>query len=280
MAKQKSVLGKGLGALLNSMDDEHLAHEISFIEIDNIIPMSNQPRKVFDNNKINNLAESIKKYGVLQPIIVRKDNGNFKIIAGERRWRAAKIAGIDEIPAIIKENIDDVTVFEMSLIENLQREDLNPIEEAESYKKLLEAFNYTHDKLANLIGKNRTYITNSIRLLKLAEKVKDGLINGNISVGHCKLLASLPEGKQIELFEIIVKNNLSVRDFENLLNRSRQKTVNKKELPTLFKEEISKVSKKYNTKVDLKIGKKSNGKLIIYFKNEEELKNLIKDLTC
>ena len=280
MAKQKSVLGKGLGALLENLDDEHLAHEISFIAIDNIIPMSNQPRKVFDNSKINNLAESIKKYGVLQPIIVRKDNGNFKIIAGERRWRAAKIAGIDEIPAIIKENIDDVTVFEMSLIENLQREDLNPIEEAESYKKLLEAFNYTHDKLAKLIGKNRTYITNSIRLLKLADKIKDGLIKGDISAGHCKLLASYPENRQIELYETIVKNNLSVRDLENLLSKNRIKKKNKTEIPVFFKEEISKVSKKYNTKVDLKLGKKNNGKIIIHFKNEDEFKNLIKDLSC
>jgi len=276
MAK-KSVLGKGLTALLDNIDEEAINNEIIFIDLDDIVTQKEQPRKYFNKEKIANLAESIKKHGVLQPIIVSKDtNGKYKIIAGERRFRAAKEAELNEIPAIIKENIDEITSFEISLIENLQRENLNPIEEAMSYKNLVEAFNYTHEKVAKLVGKDRTYITNSIRLLKLTDFVQQQVINGNISTGHAKILVTFSEDKQIELTDLVIKNRLTVRELEKIVSQNKKPA--SKQQATIFPNEVKKLSEKFNTKVDIKINKKEKGRIVIYFKNKDEFQKLLKDL--
>jgi ParB family chromosome partitioning protein len=212
-------------------------------------------------------------------LIVKKENSKYKIIAGERRWRAAKLANLEEIPVILKENVDDITVFEISLIENLQREDLNPIEEAESYKKLIEAFNYTHEKLAELIGKNRTYVTNSLRLLKLEKSVQNSLINGDLTIGHGKILASLPESEQTKYAKLVIENNLSVRELEKLLSEKNKEK--KKKIPlNIFEKEAVLIAKKYNAKVEIKVNKKEKGRIIIHFKNKDELNKLIEELTC
>jgi ParB family chromosome partitioning protein len=275
---KKKALGKGLSALLGDFSEEKI-EEVNFVPIDSLYPNISQPRKNFDEESIKKLADSISKYGILQPLIVKKENSQFTIIAGERRWRAAKLANLNDVPVIVKENIDDVSVFEISLIENLQREDLNPIEEAESYKKLIEAFNYTHEKLAELIGKNRTYVTNSLRLLKLSKFVKDKLISGELSSGHGKILASLPEDKQNHFAKLILEKGLSVRELEKLIyENGKKKTAPDKQKE--FVEEAGIISKKYNTKVEIKVNKKDKGKIIIHFKNKDELKKLLEELTC
>ncbi len=274
---KKSVLGKGLTALLEDIDEDIIANEISFINLEDIEPHQSQPRKYFNEDKITQLSESIKKHGVLQPIIVsEKSNGKYKIIAGERRYRAAKKAKLEEIPAIIKDNIDEITSFEISLIENLQRENLNPIEEALSYKNLSEAFNYTHEKISKLVGKDRTYITNTIRLLKLADFVQEQLIKGVISTGHAKILVTLSEEKQVEYTKLVIEKKLTVRELEKLVSQGKKQST-KREV-TIFPAEVKKLSEKFNTKVDIKMNKKEKGKIVIHFKNKEEFQKLLKDL--
>jgi ParB family chromosome partitioning protein len=278
MTMEKRVLGKGLDALIGSFSDVQ-EQDILIIDIEDIEPMATQPRKRFDSEGIKRLADSISKYGILQPLIVKQENEKYKIIAGERRWRAAKLSELKEVPVIVKDNVDDITVFEISLIENLQREDLNPIEEAESYKKLIEAFNYTHEKLAELIGKNRTYVTNSLRLLKLSRFVREKLIEGVLTTGHGKVLASLPEEEQVYYAKVVISKELSVRELESVLSQKNGKK--KRDKTTIdFKNESSLISEKFKTKVEIKMNSKEKGKIILHFKNKEELDNLIKELTC
>ncbi len=278
MTMEKRVLGKGLDALIGSFSDVQ-EQDILIIDIEDIEPMATQPRKRFDSEGIKRLADSISKYGILQPLIVKQENEKYKIIAGERRWRAAKLSELKEVPVIVKDNVDDITVFEISLIENLQREDLNPIEEAESYKKLIEAFNYTHEKLAELIGKNRTYVTNSLRLLKLSRFVREKLIEGVLTTGHGKVLASLPEEEQVYYPKVVISKELSVRELESVLSQKNGKK--KRDKTTIdFKNESSLISEKFKTKVEIKMNSKEKGKIILHFKNKEELDNLIKELTC
>jgi ParB family chromosome partitioning protein len=278
MTMEKRVLGKGLDALIGSFSDVQ-EQDILVIDIEDIEPMSTQPRKRFDTEGIRRLADSISKYGILQPLIVKQENEKYKIIAGERRWRAAKLSELKEVPVIVKDNVDDITVFEISLIENLQRENLNPIEEAESYKKLIEAFNYTHEKLAELIGKNRTYVTNSLRLLKLSRFVREKLIEGVLTTGHGKVLASLPEEEQVYYAKIVISKELSVRELEGVLSKKNGQKKKQKAVIN-FNKESSLISEKLKTKVEIKINSKEKGKIILHFKNKEELENLIKELTC
>ncbi len=282
MAKQKIALGKGLGALLDSYETEkNLADGISHIDIQKIFARDDQPRKFFDENKLNELAASIKQYGVLQPIIVKRENSSFRIIAGERRWRASKIAGLTHIPCIVKEKIEDFTIFEISLIENLQRENLNPIEESDGYSKLIDAFNYTHEKLAKIIGKDRSYITNSLRLLKLSDKVKNLLIDGTISTGHAKLLVPFSLQRQIELADIIVEKGLTVRELERLLSLQRDNTSKVKKsklIDPFYKDNIAKISDKYQTKVEVNVNKRNKGKIVIHFNSKKEFEKLIEEL--
>ncbi len=273
----KRKLGRGLGALLDIEENNNIVKKIN---IDRVIPSEIQPRKFFNDTTINELAESIKKYGILNPIIVKPENGKFKIISGERRYRAAKIANLEEIPVIIKDDLNEKTSFEISLIENIHREDLNPIDEAESYEKLIKEFNYTHQQIANLIGKDRTYVTNMLRLLNLTEFVKTQLINGNLTVGHCKVIVNFSEEEQNKICELIIERKLSVREVENLVSKIKNKKDNKENVVKVllfkeFKNYFNNISSKLNTKIDIDVGKREKGKLLIHFKNRDELKKIL-----
>ncbi|MDP4177865.1 MAG: ParB/RepB/Spo0J family partition protein, partial [Bacillota bacterium] len=213
---KKPALGKGLSALIP--EEESISNEsILQISMNLIKPNSNQPRKKFDGDKILQLSESIKLHGVIQPIILQKTNYTYTIIAGERRWRAAKLIGLKEIPAIIM-NLAENDMLEISLIENIQREDLNPIEEALAYKRLLDDFNLTQEELSKRIGKSRTAVTNVLRLLNLDDRVKEYLIDEVISEGHGRALLGVSDNdKQYLIAQKIIDDNLNVRQTELLI---------------------------------------------------------------
>jgi len=214
-------LGKGLASILSINEDIDIQR---LIPIEDIVPNPNQPRKRFSENEIYELAESIKRYGVLQPILVREKDGKYEIVAGERRWRAAKIAGLTRIPAIVKD-FSDEEVLLISLVENLQREDLNPVERARAIKILKEELNLTDEEIAKYIGKSRSAITNILRILNLPLEVLDMLAEGKISEGHARVLLRLKSPSEMIMWaKRVVEENLSVRDLENLISPSQKKT--------------------------------------------------------
>lgn len=277
----KKGLGKGLDALFSSVEavkenKEILEKEIQEIKINDIEPNSEQPRKFFNDEKINTLAESIKQHGIIQPIVVKNEGNIYKIIAGERRWRAARIAGLKTIPVIVK-NISSRQVMEIALIENIQREDLNPIEEAEAYDKLLKEYNLTQEKLSEVIGKSRSAIANTIRLLILTEKVKNMLIEGAISSGHARTLITITDKeKQETIAEEIVNKGLNVRETEKLIkkiNISRQKNIQKEKDVNILEIE-NKLKDLFGTKVEIQ-NNKNNGKILIEYYSKEELDRIM-----
>ena len=223
MAKKKG-LGKGLGALLTDEKSSIDSDVITEIKIIDIEPNKSQPRKEFDEEKLEELADSIRQNGVITPILVQEaPNGYYSIIAGERRWRAAKKAGLKEIPAIVKK-LDEMKLFEISLIENLQREDLNPVEEALGFGKLMEDYNLTQEEVAAKLSKSRSSVANSLRLLKLPEDVLDNLKKDIISVGHAKVLLSVPDDKlKSELCKTVIDKELSVRELEAEIKKLSKK---------------------------------------------------------
>ena len=216
MAKKQSGLGKGLSALMmeNGVDDMVSTNTLS---INEIIPNKDQPRKTFDEGALQELADSIIQHGVLQPLLVRPlPTGGYQLVAGERRWRASRIAGLKEVPVVIKE-LSDVETMEIAIIENLQREDLNPIEEAEGLQALIDRCGFTQEDVAVSVGKSRPAIANALRLLKLPPEVRDMTRNGDISAGHARALLAFDNDAMIyEISQNIVKNNLTVRDVERL----------------------------------------------------------------
>jgi len=229
--KKNLVLGKGLDALipLYSQQEEDTADQSqhSEIEIGRLVPNAAQPRKVFNDEKIDELSESIKTHGVLQPLLVAPlDNGNYQIVAGERRWRAASRAGLKTVPVIVK-NYSEQEILAISLVENLQRQDLNDIEKAHTYQTLIEKFALTHETLASMLGISRAAVTNTLRLLALTDKEQQALLNNKISSGHARALLSMPEGNmRSSALDAILKNSLSVREAEKLVkNISNKKTV-------------------------------------------------------
>ncbi|OFI05390.1 putative chromosome-partitioning protein ParB [Clostridium acetireducens DSM 10703] len=283
MSKKKYGLGKGLSALIpdSNMINEEYSEEknVYNISVDLISANEDQPRKIFNKEKILELSQSIKEHGVIQPLVLNKNKKNktYTIIAGERRWRAAKLAGIKEIPAIIMD-LSDREIVEVSLIENIQREDLNPIEEASAYKKLIEDFNLTQDILAQKISKSRTSITNKIRLLKLDEKLQNYLMEGSITEGHARALLSIEDKKlQCEICKLIIEKSLSVRDTEKLIKNLYKKS-NKNDRITednIFYNEIkNKLENLLGTKVFLK-DKKNKGKIEIEYYSQEDLQRIL-----
>ncbi len=252
------------------------------LRISEIEPNKGQPRKNFDNESLKQLADSIKEHGVLQPILVRStSSGNYRIIAGERRWRAAKMAGLSEVPALIRDDLSDEQAAQIALIENLQRENLNPIEEALGYKELLDEYSMTQEQLAKALGKARSSIANSVSLLALPDEVKKLLSDGKISTGHCKVLKSLKdENNIIQSAKIAAKENMSVRELENFVkNFENQKAVEKqkkriKQKAPYYTEIEASLSNILETKVKINEGKKTNI-LQIEFSDEEFLKKII-----
>jgi len=217
---KKFGLGKGLGALIS--ENEESTNESGnklFIPLNKIKNNAEQPRKSFDNEKIAELAESIKHHGIIQPLILMKENDDYVIIAGERRWRAAKMVGLKEVPAIIMD-VTDKEVLEISLIENIQRQDLNPIEEALAYKKLIDNFKFTQEELSKRIGKSRTAITNCMRLMNLDDRVKEYIIQGVLSEGHGRALLAIEDGDlQYAIAQKVIDESLSVRELERLIKK-------------------------------------------------------------
>lgn len=275
---KKSRLGKGLDALIPSEKTwESVTNQLS---VDRIKPNKSQPRKNFDEASIMELAASIREKGVIQPLTVRKTGNEYEIIAGERRWRASKLAGIKNVPVFIIE-ADDNEMLELALIENLQREDLNPIEEAEAYQKLAEEFNLTHEEISKKIGKDRSSISNQLRLLKLTMKAKEALINGLISAGHARALITINDQNLLdEYLNIIIANNLSVRQTEKLVkprpglkNRIEKKQADSTD--QLYLEAIAEELKKsLGTKVKIN-GVSDKGKIEIEYYSGDELDRLI-----
>ncbi len=228
MATKRIALGKGLGALIPEFGQEE-SKRLLYCGIEEIVPNRSQPRKHFDESKLQELAESIKEKGILEPLIVRRVDQGYELIIGERRWRAAQKAGLKEVPVLVKE-VEGSDALEISLIENLQREDLNPIEEAEAFKRLTEESHISQEELSTRIGKDRTTIANTLRLLKLPPEIKNQLLQNRITSGHARAILSLEtKEKQKELCALIIKKGLSVREAEAIAKqwseRPKRRTV-------------------------------------------------------
>lgn len=267
----KRGLGKGLGALIPTSGADEV--RVGEIPIDEIVPNPNQPRKHFDPQAFEELVVSIKEFGLIQPVVCRIKGKDFEIIAGERRWRAAKEAGLNAIPVIIR-NSTDTESLEMALIENIQRENLNAIEEATAYNQLIEDFDITQAELASRLGKSRTAIANTLRLLNLPEEVKSLIAEGNLSAGHARALLTLDDvEKQKKLAERIVIEGLSVRQAENiarLLMIQEAKRPHRRLQPTAFKDIAKELGKSLATRVRVKLTSKK-GKIEIDFKSLDDL---------
>lgn len=274
MGAKRNALGKGLSALITQNLENDDNKKIQDIDTNLIVPNPNQPRKVFEDDKLDELTESIKKHGVIQPIIVRKDKGVFTIIAGERRWRACKNADFKTIPCIVRD-IENKNASEIALIENIQREDLNPIEEAKAYEYIIDRYAITQEELSEIVGKSRVYVTNILRLINLDEYVQDKIVKNQISAGHGRALLSLEKEKQIEITNKIIKENLSVRDVEKLVRDTKinkKKTIIEKDKYILHVEEI--LGEKFSAKVNIKNGK-NRGKIEIEYANEADLNRIL-----
>lgn len=281
-------LGKGLNALIpedtvilepKKGKDKNDDNGYSLIDINLIKSNESQPRKLFDDEKIMELAESIKSNGIIQPLILRKDKDEYIIVAGERRWRAAKYIGIKEIPAVIMD-LTEKQILEISLIENIQREDLNSIEEAIAYKKLITDFDLTQEQLSKRIGKSRVAITNTMRLLNLSEDVQQYIIEGVISEGHGRALLAITDSKlQCELAQNVIDDKLSVRELEFLIRKLKtksepSKSKAKKETNPYYKEVIEKLENYFGTKVNV-TNKNNKGKIEIEYYSEEDLQRIL-----
>ena len=271
--KNKKGLGRGLSSLIGDSDVKITNNKIS---ISSIIPNKYQPRKNFDRNSLEELTASIRERGIIQPIIVRASedsNDKYELIAGERRWQAAQNAGLHEVPAVIL-NVDNLKSLEFAIVENVQRKDLNPIEEAEGYQRLINEFNYDQDKVAKFIGKSRAHISNCIRLLSLPAKVIEHIINDKISPGHAKILVGLDNSEL--LAEKIIKKKLSVRQAEAI---ARLVKINKSSIKSKDPNSIdieNQLSSKIGMKVFLNNKKNNTGTLIFEYKGVDQLDRLIK----
>ena len=270
----RQALGKGLGALLPTSDTD----TVKKIPLDQIIANPYQPRQNFDVDALNELAESIKVHGVLQPILLRKASNGYELVAGERRWRAAKIAGLSEIPALIKE-LDDLGMSQMALIENLQRDDLNAIEEAQAYQNLLEKFAMTQEEIANAVGKSRVAVTNTLRLLKLSAFVRENVSRETLTPGHARALLALNDEKmQNDICKNIITEGWSVRQTEEYIRKLVEGTTPKKERQkkkNIFLDDLSnKIGEQLGTRVVIKPGKKIS-KIEIEYYDDDDLERII-----
>jgi len=283
-SKTKYGLGRGLEALLGEDDfsldkintEDLINSGIKMVKIEDLMPSSYQPRKDFNEEALKALVVSIKEKGVLQPLLVRKKENKYEIIAGERRWRASKMAGLTEVPVIEKE-LDNQEVLEVALVENLLRENLSAIEEAEGFNRLISEFSHTHDALSQIVGKSRSYITNSIRLLSLPKTIQEMVKNNIISAGHARALIGLNNAEEIAQ-KIIVKG-LTVRQTEDLVNNIKNKTlnpnVNKPKKDPNLKEIEKGLTKTMGMKVKINTGKDNKGKITIEYKNPSELNTIL-----
>ena len=284
MAKKKPIkggLGKGLDLLIPGAETKEEKKETLLLKTSQLEPNKDQPRKKFDEEAIEELAQSIKQYGIIQPIIVCKRDDYYQIIAGERRWRAAKKAGIREVPVVVKEYTEK-EIAEISLIENIQREDLNPIEEAKSYKRLIDEYKLTQEELSERVSKSRTEIANKMRLLKLHDDVQKMLISGALSAGHARALLGLEVKKdQLKAANEITEKSLSVRQTEDLVKKMNEpkkekegKSKTEDSLEFVYKDLEKRLSDCLGTKVKISRKDKNKGKIEINYYSEDELDRL------
>lgn len=293
MPIKKKGLGKGLDSLIpdnksmksvtsektvESKEDAAAKSGVQVMKINEVEPNRDQPRKNFDEDALLELSDSIKQFGVLQPLLVRKRKDYYEIIAGERRWRAAKLAGVKEVPVIEKEYTDQ-EILEIGLIENIQRENLNPIEEAIAYKRLLEEFNLKQDEVAERVSKSRTAVTNSMRLLKLSDKVQQMIIDDMISTGHARALLAIDDPElQYTLANKIFDEKLSVRETEKLVKEIKNPKKPKEKKPVansfIYQDLEEKMKSVFGTKVSIASKGKGKGKIGIEYYSDDELEHL------
>lgn len=281
--KKKPALGRGLGSLMGEAQSETGyvdQKEETKVSIDKINPNPNQPRTHFNETLLNELADSIRENGVLQPLLVRKKGEGYEIIAGERRYQASKIAGLEELPVIVKE-VDDQKMLELALIENLQRSDLNPIEEAKGYRQLIKASGMTQEALSKAVSKSRSSITNSLRLLDLPEPVQQYLFDGRLTAGHARAILAVPyEEQRIKLADKVVAEGLSVRATENLaplFSVGETPRAPRPVMPQSYKRAARVLRQALNTNVKVKSTRGKN-KIEIEFKDEEELTRILSSM--
>lgn len=280
----RKALGKGINALIPDFEmgvPETDAQETMYSKellIDEISPNRFQPRKYFDDEKLEELIASIKENGVLQPVVVQRAESGYELVVGERRWRASKKAGLKKIPAVIREVSDDQSL-ELAIIENIHRQDLNPIEEAEAYARLAEEFALTQEMIANKVGKSRTAVANTMRLLKLSRQIKEDLISGKLSMGHARALLGLENPGQIQtLCKEIYKQDLTVRQTENRVGALKQ-PMPKKKTPATSKKNIfikdleKEMERKLGTKVEIN-PKKTGGKIVMTYYSDDDLERI------
>ena len=275
--------GRGLEAVISQQVDSIQEKGVTEISIDKISPNREQPRRIFDETALEELAESMKQLGVIQPIVLAKDGDYYKIIVGERRWRAAKIAGLKKIPAIIKD-LDETSAYEIALVENLQRENLNLIEEARGYRKLVDIFGLSQEEVAQKVGKSRPTVTNALRLLNLDERVQQFVLNNEITGGHARALLGIEDrDAQCRIAEKIIENGLSVRATEALVkNYNNQKPVNNDNRvnfdTTGYKSIEKNLKELFGTKVKLNC-KKNKGKIEIEYYSDADLERILELIT-
>ncbi len=284
---QRKGLGKGLDALIPTGDFSSASSSegVNYIPIDRISPNPYQPRSEIRNEELEELCASIKEHGILQPLIVIADennSGDFILIAGERRLRAAKLAGLESVPVLIRENLTNQQQLELALIENLQREDLSPIEAADAYQQLAEEFGLSHEEIALQVGKSRTAVTNTIRLLKLPKDVIQAISDGRISEGHGRALLGLENSAaQSAAMKSIISNNLNVRQTEDLIRKLAEHKsptpAQKKLIPLEIQEAERQLRSQYGTKVNIKFSRQG-GTITFFYYSTEELENLIDQL--
>ncbi len=285
---KKKRLGRGLGSLIGNIDEvvsgefEDKAGGLTEIDIDRIQRGRYQPRQVFEQESLQELADSIRVQGIVQPIVVRPEGKHFELVAGERRWRAAQLAGLQKIPAVIRE-LDAKSAAAIGLIENIQREDLNPLEQAQAFLRLIEEFDLTHQQVANSVGRSRAAVSNMLRLLDLAEPVKQQVHKGLLNMGHARALLALIRHDQIEIAKLVANRGLSVRETELLVKKTLAadtpvKAKRKASDPDIKRLE-NKISEKLGAGVKIKPGKKGSGQLVISFHSPAELDGILEHLS-
>ena len=279
MAVKRNGLGRGLESLFVDNSVEEITASSNKLKIMEIEPNHDQPRKIFDEKALAELADSIAQHGILQPLVVRPlSNGSYQLVAGERRWRAARMAGLSEVPVIIKE-LTDEEVIEIAMVENLQREDLNPLEESLGYAYMMQELKITQEQVAEKVGKSRPAVANALRLLKLPEEIQEMVKNNIISAGHARaLLGFSTKEEMLEVASLIIKEDISVREIENLVKASKKtppKPKEKKKREKFFSEVELALVNNLGRKVKIKeTGKKGSGVLEIEFFDESDLKSL------
>jgi len=286
MALKKKRLGRGLGSLIGNVEqvtkasEQEIATGLKELPIDKIQRGEYQPRKNFDEEALQELANSISSQGVIQPIVVRQEGSHYELIAGERRWRASQMAGLQSIPAVIKD-IDTQSAAAVALIENIQREDLNPLEESAALQRLINDFDLTHMQVAEAVGRSRVAVSNLLRLLELAEPVKELVNKSLLSMGHARALLALAEHEQAEIARIVVNRGLSVRETEALVKKTLVphpvKAAKAESDPDIQRLE-QKISDSLCTEVKIKTGRKGIGQLVINFHNNDELDGILQHL--